>query len=113
MEDKPIDFEVLEKEITNIETIVEQKVKEHETLLQRKKKLNSKTTKGTNEIENINDQLQNIEEYLSYLVNNGVDAVIKIHLLNKNLTKVEKQKLEKLSKRTDIYGEKASKTWSN
>lgn len=113
MEDKPIDFEVLEKEISNIETIVEQKVKEHETLLQRKKKLNSKTAKGTNEIENIDDQLQSIEEYLSYLVNNGVDAVIKIHLLNKNLTKVEKQKLEKLSKRTDIYGEKASKTWSN
>lgn len=113
MEDKPIDFGLLEKEIANIETIVEQKVKEHETLLQRKKKLNSKTIKGTNEIEKINDQLQSIEEYLSYLVNNGVDAVIKVHLLNKNLTKVEKEKLEKLSKRTNIYGEKASKTWSN
>ena len=56
MEDKPIDFEVLEKEITNIETIVEQKVKEHETLLQRKKNLNSKTTKGTNEVGKINNQ---------------------------------------------------------
>ena len=84
-EDKPINFDELEKSVVETEKEVNEYVK----------------TKDEAMASNV-----------SMLVNEGVNLTIEAYLLNKNLTKEEKEKLLQLEKRINDCGDRAREVWS-